>query len=346
MNILVTGAGSLLGQGILRSLKFANNDNYNIVTADPSALSPGHWLGNNAYYLPLAKSEDYISKLESIISKENIDILLVGTDTELPIISKNKERLENSYDIKIAVAPEEAIHIANDKWLTAKFLKENNFPYPKSAMANDKEEVEKLLYQTEYPYLAKPIDGARSRGLVIIKNKEDLEAVCNYKNNLVVQELIPEDDGEYTSGCLVINGKCVSVVTLRRDLRDGNTVRTYRDKFSSRFDEIIADIAIRLKFDGPCNFQFRIRNNEPVIFEINCRYSGTTPIRSMYGFNEVEAYIEYLHNDKPVSKPELKEGIVFRVMSDILVERDDVSTLSNNGRLDSIKSINFGYFAK
>ncbi|MFT6783801.1 MAG: hypothetical protein ACJA1A_003742 [Saprospiraceae bacterium] len=34
MNILVTGAGSLLGQGILRSLRFANNDNYNIITGD------------------------------------------------------------------------------------------------------------------------------------------------------------------------------------------------------------------------------------------------------------------------------------------------------------------------
>ncbi|MFT6783802.1 MAG: carbamoyl-phosphate synthase large subunit [Saprospiraceae bacterium] len=206
----------------------------------------------------MAISDDFIIELEAIISKEKIDILLIGTDTELPIISKNKVRLESAYNLRIVVAPEEAIHIADDKWLTAKFLRENNFPYPKSAMANDDDEVEQLLCQTEYPYLAKPIDGAPSRGLVIINTKEDLKEVCSYKNNLVIQELIPEEGGEYTSGCLVIKEKCVSVVTLRKDLRDGNTARTYRDKDSGRFDDIIADIAVQLKIEGPCNFKKKL----------------------------------------------------------------------------------------
>jgi carbamoyl-phosphate synthase large subunit len=44
---------------------------------------------------------------------------------------------------------------------------------------------------------------------------------------------------------------------------------------------------------GPLNIQGRLDNGEFVAFEINPRFSGTTPMRAMAGFNEPELLIDW-----------------------------------------------------
>lgn len=332
-NILVTGAGALLGQGILRSLNYSQNK-YNIISADPDVRSTGHALANKSYVIPLATEDQYLQRICEIIEKENIHILLIGTDVELPLFAKEKEFLENKYKVKVVVSNEEAITIANNKWLTAEFLRKNGFPFPYSALTSEKEQIQKLKGNASYPYIAKPVDGARSKGLKIINNDSELEEVCSYTNNLVVQEKIGEEEGEFTTGCIVVEGKCVAVVSLIRDLRDGNTWRAYRYG-NSPYDDIIADIAEKLGVEGPANFQYRIRNGQPIVFEVNCRFSGTTPLRLMYGFNEVEALVEYYLEQKPVQKPQLKEGTILRTFSDVFVPNEDLDKFRKEGVTDS-----------
>ena len=125
-NILVTGAGALLGQGILRSLQGIGSDFY-IHTADPDYRSTGHWLGNKAHIIKFANDPEYLTSVEKILYAEIIDIVLIGTDTELPIFALNKVMLEQKYSLKILVSNSTVIEIANDKYLTANSLKNNGF---------------------------------------------------------------------------------------------------------------------------------------------------------------------------------------------------------------------------
>jgi carbamoyl-phosphate synthase large subunit len=342
IKILVTGAGALLGQGIIRCLKMIRDMDIFIISADPSAKSTGHFIADKSYLIPFAVDENYIQKIEDIIEQEKIDVIFVGTDTELPKLSINKEFLETKYGVKVIVSNNHVIEIANDKWKTSEFLKENQFPYPLSALTNDYQSIQRLIELNEFPYIAKPIDGARSQGIQIINNKDQLLSLCDYKNNLVVQELIGKDNEEYTSGCLVIDGKCKSIITLRRDLRDGNTWRAYRNG-NNPYDQMIKDIAEKLKPDGPVNFQFRIKNDFPIIFEINGRFSGTTPLRAMFGFNEVEALMKYYFFDKEIEQPLLKDGIVMRTFSDLFVENITIDELSINKVLSKPDSIYFPF---
>lgn len=328
-NILVTGAGALLGQGILRCLHFSHN-HYHIVTADPDYRAQGHCLGQVAYTIPFANDPAYISKIEKIIDEEKIDAVLVGTDIELPLFAERKTDLENKFPVKVIVSNPDVIKIANDKWLTAQFLKLNGFPYPVSALTSDKKNIEELKKTTAYPLIAKPVDGARSKGIKIINNEKDLNEVCSYANNLVVQELLSEEEGEFTTGCIVVDGRCKAIVSLKRDLRDGNTYRAYRQG-EHEHDSLIAKIAEKLGVDGPSNFQYRIRNGEPVIFEINGRFSGTTPLRYMFGFNEVEALLNHIFSVKEIEQPRLKNGTVLRVFSDVFVETDQLEDLKTKG---------------
>lgn len=344
-NIIVTGAGALLGQGILRLLQIADFDK-KIFTADPDPRSTGHWLGDFALTIPKVTSENYIDEIIKIIKKHTIDAILVGTDVELPILAKHKDAFLKQYNCKVIVSNSEVITIANDKFLTAAFLKQNNFPYPFSVMANKMENLIEIEKKFGFPLFAKPVDGARSLGIKKIENNEELFEIYDPKSNLVVQQYIPDELGEFTSGCIVIDGKCAAIVTLKRDLRDGNTYRAYRDDQTSIYDEFIIPIAEKLNPDGPVNFQFRILNGKPIIFEINGRFSGTTPLRHFFGFNEVEAILKNYFFLTEIQIPKLRNGIVMRAWSDIFVEESDFEILKLNNQLKSPKNEFFNFCLK
>ena len=82
-NILVTGAGAVLGQGILRCLQEYAND-FIIHTADPDHKSSGHWLGNKAHIVKMANDPEYINSIENIIQTEKIDIIFIIVDYLMP----------------------------------------------------------------------------------------------------------------------------------------------------------------------------------------------------------------------------------------------------------------------
>ncbi|WP_051286097.1 ATP-grasp domain-containing protein [Salinimicrobium terrae] len=339
--ILVTGAGALLGQGILRSLSYSKNEYY-VITADPDVRSTGHALADKSYIIPFAGDEVYLKRIEDIIEQEHIDLILIGTDVELPLFATKKEYLEKKYSLIVVVSKTEAVEIANDKWKTAQFLKDNGFPFPVSALTSDKKEIERLTKLVDFPLIAKPVDGARSKGLQTINNYNELKEICSYENNLVVQEKIKEDEGEFTTGCLVFGGKCVAVVSLIRDLRDGNTWRAYRNG-DSPYDDQIAKIAEKLGVEGPANFQYRIKNGQPVVFEVNCRFSGTTPLRMMYGFNEVEALIQYYLENESVQRPSLRSGTILRTFSDVFIPNEVISEFEEKGETAAFKAEFFSF---
>ena len=169
--------------------------------------------------------------------------------------------------------------------------------------------------------------------------QKELMELYNPNSKLVVQQFLPEDDGEFTSGCVVLDGKCKAIVTLKRDLRDGNTYRTYKDENTSLYDKDIISIAEKLNSDGPVNFQFRVYNGKPVIFEINGRFSGTTPLRNFYGFNEVEALLKYYLFNEQIEKPILRNGVVLRTWSDIFIKEDELMKLNTHGEIENPQEI-------
>lgn len=330
LTVMVTGAGALLGQGILRCLRMAKRP-IRVITADPNYRSAGHWLGDFAVTIPRADDPGYLNAVEVILAREQVGILLIGTDVELLIFSKERARLEAEYGTRIVVSSPRVVEIADDKLKTARFLEGAGFPFAHSVSADDRPAVAELLRTRGFPLIAKPKRGARSVGVVNVNSPEELSHVMG-RTDLVVQEMLPDKEGEYTAGCLVIRQACASTVVLRRDLRDGNTYRAYADT-SRRFDGEISAIAECLDCYGPCNFQFRIKNGRPVVFEINARFSGTTPIRAMFGFNEVLAIVDYLDTGAPIPEVTIKEGAVFRAWSDIYIDSLQLENFRKRGFL-------------
>lgn len=314
---LVTGARALLGQGIIRSLQ-ASSLKPTIIGVDPSPLAAGlHWV-DAAYLVPLAKAQDYLPRLKQILEHEKPDIVFVGTDVELIHFAQNRDALEAEFGTKIVVSSPEVIRIADDKWLTYQFLKEHGFPYPISALPED---VEWLIEKVGFPLVVKPRVGARSVGLHLVNSREELGQFLNA--DVVIQEHVGTAEDEYTSGVLVF-GEARASIVMRRILRDGNTHIAFVDCYPE-LNAFVRKVGEALKAYGPINLQFRLTpQNEPKIFEINARYSGTTHFRSRAGFNEVEMVTRHLLYGEPITQPEITPCIILRYWNETVIHQSDV----------------------
>lgn len=319
MKVLVTGAGALLGQGIIRSLQ-KSELSPEIIAVDPSALSAGLYWADSSHLVHTAKSENYIQSVEAIIECERPDVILIGTDVELEVFAEHRMRLERQWSLQVVVSDPLSISIANDKFLTYEFLKHAGFNPPESSLP---ENAKKLVDIVGFPLVVKPRIGARSYGLEVVQNDEELEKALSKSKGLIVQEYVDGSESEFTAGTLTFDGICEASVVFRRDLRDGNTYRAFTHKDPDT-DQQIRDMAEAFGAHGPANFQFRLKDGVARVFEINCRFSGTTPLRALAGFNEVDLVLRHLCCGQRVVQPSIEDLVFLRHWEETAVAPDDL----------------------
>lgn len=317
VKVLVTGAGALLGQGIIRSLQ-GSVLNPTIIAVDPSPLSVGLYWADEAHLVPLATSPDYLPAIERLLRSVKPDAVLIGTDVELGIFAEHRGRLEREYQTKIVVSDPKVVAIADDKWLTYLFLKENGFAYPASRLA---ENADELIDEVGFPLVVKPRVGARSIGVHIVHSAEEMRAVLRPGENQIVQECVSTMEEEYTAGALVFDGECRASIVMRRHLRDGNTYRAFVDDYPE-YNAEVRRMAEALRPYGPVNFQFRVDGDRVKVFEINGRFSGTTPLRAHAGFNEVEMVLRHAFDGEPIRQPQVERQTILRYWSETVVPTD------------------------
>jgi len=327
INILVTGAGGGVGQGIIKSLKMINDLDINIIASDMSSLATGIYAGNKSYLVPACTSDDYLKRLEEIFEFENIHYYFPGTDVELEFCAINKKYIKSNFNVQVIISNLDAIKISDDKYKTYQFLKDNDFNYPKTFLP-----AQSFEKKIQYPIVMKPAIGCRSIGVGIVYNKKELEDRLSNEQGLVIQELIGNDDTEYTCTIVIVNKKVSDVMILKRVLRSGDTFRAEPIQ-SDIISKYVTDVAIALDIDGSCNFQLRTdKNGIPKIFEINCRFSGTTPFCSQLGFNPVEFYLKnFMGLDYNYEID--YNSIVLRNWSEVLVSKDMIDKLDKDKKV-------------
>ncbi len=322
MKVLVTSAGALLGQGIIRSLQASTIPGLQIVACDPDPRSPGLYWNTASRLLPFAKDPHFIDKFADLLNEEKPDAVCVGTDPELSLLAANQQQLESTYGTKIIVSNPEVIRIADDKYLTYQFMKANGFTPPDSRLPEDAQQLVDLY---GFPLVVKPRIGARAVGFHLVKNQEELERALAEVPNAVVQECVATKDDEYTAGSLYFDGECKATIVMRRELRDGNTFKAYVDSYSDLNKQVHA-FSTALKPFGPANFQFRVVDGIAKVFEINGRFSGTTPLRMRVGFNELDMTLRYLFLGEPIVQPSVSKCTIMRHWTETVIMDEEIIT--------------------
>ncbi len=321
MKALVTGAGALLGQGIIKSLRASSLD-AKVIAVDPNPLSAGLYWADAAHLVPMANSPDYLRRIREILADERPDVVLIGTDVELSVLAANREDLERDFRTHLIVSDPTVIDIANDKWLTYLFLREHDLGYVPSCLPGDEDA---LIAEVGFPLIVKPRVGARSVGFGIVRNPSELRHAIQSQPGIIIQKHVGDEASEYTAGALSFGGKCLASIVMRRDLRDGNTYRAFVDAYPE-LNAVVRQVADRLNAYGPANFQFRLDDGKPRIFEINGRFSGTTPLRAFAGFNEVEMCVRHILFGEPIVQPSVGPLVLLRHWSETIVQPADIVT--------------------
>jgi carbamoyl-phosphate synthase large subunit len=326
MKILVTGAGAVLGQGIIKSLRQSPLE-CSVIAADPNPLSSGLYWADAAYRLPFADDPAFGDRIHQLLDRERPDMVLVGTDVELSWFAAERHRLEAMFGTHVLVSDPRVVAIADDKLETARFFESVGLPHPASAAGEDEAAVEALIETVGFPLVVKPRIGARSVGVSLVHDRAGLASALEGRSGLVVQQCVGDADCEYTASTLVFDGEVQASIVMRRDLRDGNTYRAYTGDYPD-LNEQVRTLGRALQPHGPANFQFRTdADGIPRVFEINARFSGTTPLRAMAGFNEVEMCVRKLLHGTPLVQPPIRSGVILRYLDEMFVPQERIDAV-------------------
>jgi len=312
LNVLVTACGSVLGIEIIKTLKMSEV-NHRLICTDYFKDALGLYWGEQAYLLPdvlnkkLVSEEEWLKEVISIIRAESIDIVFIGIDFEVELFSKYKNQIESKTNSTVVVSDYDKVMVGRDKWKTVCFLEEHNFPFPLSCLPD---KVDNLLLKKDFPLVVKPRFGNRSKDFHVVNNLKELHQVLLSTPMPIVQEYLPNEKQEFTCGALYYN-EVLSIVTLKRDLKLGNTFRAYSDDYPE-IDAYIKQVTMALQPFGPANYQLRLTEKGPVIFEINPRFSGTTSMRALFGINEIDILLKKIFDNHFDKIPEKRKGVIMR----------------------------------
>jgi carbamoyl-phosphate synthase large subunit len=312
--VLVTSVGGNVGQGVVKALRATGR--FRTIGVDMEPLSAGFSLVDGVYVVPRAGAADFADRVGEICRGEAVAAVFVCSDAEIVYYSEARSELEARWGCPIFVNPPEVVAVGNDKLRTARFLADAGLPHPLTVLASDADGVQRLLDAHGFPVLLKPRQGASARSIFLVDSLIQLAAARTLVPDMVAQQYLPGDEAEFTAGTVSdAAGRVRATIVLRRELLQGTTYRS----------ELIEDAAIAGQIErivtalgavGPCNVQFRLIDGVVYPFEINPRFSGTSGIRYLHGFNDPElVYDTLVHGG--AEPPALRPGVVLRYWDEV-----------------------------
>jgi carbamoyl-phosphate synthase large subunit len=319
INVLVSGVGGDVGQGVVRCLNKSDLE-LRIFKISSSVNDSWLYLDNDCFISPTIY-EDYVSYLIDFINKHKIDIFFPCIDLEIPTISKNKDKIESETSCKVFVDEYHKIQICNDKYMTARYLEDFSLPYPETDLIA-------TIDHNKFPVIIKSREGCGSKDIHLINSKEEIKPFLNNKDYIIQEYLLGD---EYTAGVYLGNDNRIKgVCILKRTLKDGSTYTAERI-LNLQIEEEVAAIAetVGVKY---LNIQFRLKNGKVCPFELNGRFSGTTGIISRV-FNAPEMAVRELVLKENISPSLHNEKFrVMRYYEEIFATEPQRSELLNRSK--------------
>ena len=193
--VLVTGAGSGVGQGIIKSLKRSELP-VTIIGSDISKMNAGLYVSDEAAIIPKVEDPNALEKIIKLLNNKRIDLVMIGSEFDLMFFSIYKDKIELSTKAIIFAANVETVKIADDKWLTTEFLKNNNLPFAPAYLPDSILDAKDKAKSWGYPVVLKARSGTSSRHVHILNNHKDLEELYLSVPSPMLQQLIDMPSSE------------------------------------------------------------------------------------------------------------------------------------------------------
>ena len=276
LNVLMT-AGSRrvpLVQAFRHALRALGVEGRVIVT-DVNPLSPAVHVADRAYRVPMATDPAYLPELLDICEAERVRLVVPAIDDELPMFGEAREQFRH-IGTMVACSPASTSEVCNDKFATCSTLSEAGVAAAKTYLP------ESVPADAPFPLFIKPRVGRGAVGAFPARTAEELRFFLGYVAEPIVQEYL--DGPEFTIDVLCdFDGNPLSIVPRERVVIRAGVTDRGRTVNDPMLIELAKAACAAFPFAGPVNIQCRMQRNEPVIFEINPRFSGGIPLTIQAG---------------------------------------------------------------
>lgn len=332
LNVLVLGVGGNVSQGILKALNLSALP-CRVVAACTSPESFGLFTSSRSYVSPAANASEFLPWLLDVCRREEIHAVLSGVEPVLDALLQHSQEISTSTGAICLTNAPRAVELGRDKLRSCEWLRDHGFNYPAFASSDDTDGLQALVKTAGLPLLAKPRAGKGSSGIFLIRDPESLRRVREL-SGYVIQEYLGDDSSEFTVSCFTDrDDKVRGVIVLHRRLLQGTTLVATAGHFPDVRREA-ERIAAAFRPRGPLNIQMRVHRGKPVCFEMNVRFSGTTPMRARLGFNDVESALRhYVLGEPAADLPLITKGHVLRYWNELYVDPEALEILARDGRL-------------
>lgn len=305
-NILILSAGRRveLVQSFQKAAKRLNIKS-NIVAGDCSKTAPAIYFADRKAILPRIKEDNYIDEIINVCKKENIKLVIPTIDTDLLLLSEERERIESESGAVVLISSTEVISICRDKINTQKFLEENGFKIPK--MYSEEELNSENL---QFPLFIKPKSGSSSINTFKVNNLEELTTYRALIKEPIVQDFM--EGKEFTVDVFIdFDGNLITVVPrLRMATRSGEISKGKIVKDREIIEDIKRLVEV-LKPIGHITVQLMKTNKGIEYIEINPRFGGGAPMSIQSGADSCENLYRLLMGENQEYNENYRDNIMF-----------------------------------
>ncbi|MGK7345672.1 MAG: ATP-grasp domain-containing protein [Candidatus Nitrospinota bacterium M3_3B_026] len=321
-NILITAASRRVAmiRGFARALRGLGLRGQ-VQVCDTDELSPGLRFCDKSHIVPLSSSPDYIPAIMEICRREGIRLVVPTIDEELPILGRSKDGFE-AIGVTVLVSDERTGIICNDKYLTARFFEENDFPFAETTLPG-----EVNFDSIEYPLFIKPRTGRGSIKAFPVRDERELRFFMDYVEDPVIQRYL--EGVEYTIDALAgLDGRILSIVPRERIVIRSGVCDRGRTRRDPKLIALSRAILEKLGVVGPVNLQLKMRDGEAVFFEINPRFSGAIQLTVAAGADFFTTILREVLGEAPEPAiGDFKDGLLMMSYEESIFEENGLRRL-------------------
>jgi carbamoyl-phosphate synthase large subunit len=334
VGVMIAGiGGASLGTEIAKCLAKAGG--YDVSGCDISENAFGHFSDVFRRTVVVQRGR-YAESVLAACRQTGARWLIPGAEQPTSLLGAARELFDDA-GVTLVANDSKVIALCTDKRRTFEALAAANIPFPRTWNLTDA----RGLADVAFPCVVKPATGSGGSDMVFLAaDARDAELyvslIAASGRGIVVQEYVPLDEGEFTVGVLSLpDGSVHGSIALRRVFDSKLSVR-HRSEIgliSSGYSQGEIDdfpavraqaerIARAVGSTGPINVQGRVRGGVLLPFEINPRFSASTYLRALAGYNEVDVYLRALRGLPPGPMPAVTPGLYLRSLTEVCVPRD------------------------
>ncbi|SEH75554.1 MULTISPECIES: ATP-grasp domain-containing protein [unclassified Leifsonia] len=320
--VLVTGAGGPAGVAVIRSL--LARDDVDVFAADMDGWASGLYLvpEDRRRIVPAGRSDGFVDALIGMCRDDAIQVLFSTVDVELPGLAARRTELE-AVGTQLAAPSHDTLVTCLDKFALVQRVG-SRAAVPETRLLNR----EGAGADWTFPVIIKPRSGAGSRGVRLIADRGELEALGT-DESIIIQENLPGE--EFSVDVLAgLDGEVIAAVPRSRERVDSGVSIAGRTVRRPELSDTAAAVARAIGLTGVANVQLRYSAaGIPALLEVNPRFPGAMPLTIAAGVDMPSLLLDLVLGRPVPSAVDFAELANVRFLEDVFLSPADVLVSEN-----------------